>query len=715
MKITAVFCLSATLLLLSNTSRSQASDLENDNNLTNTEAVGHNSLSLFDNYKLETNDAAVVASKSQNNFLHITSGTKQAWPGIIIRPVGKRYWNLKSYSKIVLTVNNLDASPLKIFLRADSPVLTNKKLRPWIAERITVSANASQDIHLLLKRQNSSVSNLIGMEKLPSGLSMTGFEPSKISKFVVFLKRSSEPRSFEIGNLRAVGEYDYKSWEDIPKKDFFPIVDRFGQYRHSIWPNKVFSDNDLHEQKKEEEKNLKQHSRSVNWNKYGGWVNGPKFKATQHFRVKKVGDYWWFIDPDGYLFWSHGIDVVSNTQKTIITGRGNYFSNLSDTTSSYYSDLFTTVKKNQVIMGHYIGKENLKTYDFFQSNLKMKYGSNWNQHVNKLTHKRLSSWGINTLGLWSAREITSMGRTPYVEWLYYHAPKIGGRGKYKTNMVDMWDPKFIERLKKTTNKLNKLKEDPWCIGVFVDNELPWEDAKLFAAAILSASSNQPAKIKFIEFLIQKYNSINKFNRKWKTKYRNWNELENPIVLNDENIPWGIANEFYRMSAGQYYKTVQAFIKQNAPNLLYLGSRLNGEFPIPASEAAKYVDVISYNLYRTDVSDFAPPNNTDKPILIGEWHFGSDDRGVFGAGLVRADSQLDRAKKYKQYLESAIKNTYIIGAHWFQYMDQPTTGRISNEQNHQIGFVSITDTPYHETIEASREIGLKIYTTRQNLK
>jgi agarase len=42
------------------------------------------------------------------------------------------------------------------------------------------------------------------------------------------------------------------------------------------------------------------------------------------------------------------------------------------------------------------------------------------------------------------------------------------------------------------------------------------------------------------------------------------------------------------------------------------------------------------------------------------------------------------------------------------MDEPTTGRAYDEENYQIGFVDVVDTPYRETIAACREVGYNLY-------
>ena len=56
----------------------------------------------------------------------------------------------------------------------------------------------------------------------------------------------------------------------------------------------------------------------------------------------------------------------------------------------------------------------------------------------------------------------------------------------------------------------------------------------------------------------------------------------------------------------------------------------------------------------------------------------------------------------------LRHPQFVGCHWFQYCDEPTTGRVWDEENYQIGFVDIADTPYAETVEAAREVAAKMY-------
>ena len=48
---------------------------------------------------------------------------------------------------------------------------------------------------------------------------------------------------------------------------------------------------------------------------------------------------------------------------------------------------------------------------------------------------------------------------------------------------------------------------------------------------------------------------------------------------------------------------------------------------------------------------------------------------------------------------------------YKYQDEPTTGRVLDEENYQIGLIDEADTAYPETIDACREVGYKMYQER----
>ena len=162
----------------------------------------------------------------------------------------------------------------------------------------------------------------------------------------------------------------------------------------------------------------------------------------------------------------------------------------------------------------------------------------------------------------------------------------------------------------------------------------------------------------------------------------------------------------------YFKAIREVLDELAPDKLYLGCRSNSvSFNRIAFEAqAEFCDVMSINHYDYNLSTFSETRGLDKPLIVGEYHFGALDRGQAHTGLRTAPSQKQRARIYKHFVEQALKSDYIVGTHWFQYLDQCFTARADGE-NYQIGFVDICDRPHPEMIEASRQIRDEMYQLR----
>ena len=77
------------------------------------------------------------------------------------------------------------------------------------------------------------------------------------------------------------------------------------------------------------------------------------------------------------------------------------------------------------------------------------------------------------------------------------------------------------------------------------------------------------------------------------------------------------------------------------------------------------------------------------------------------GLVQVRNLAERGTAYRFYVEQAAAFPAFIGSSWFQWVDQPCTGRMDGE-NYNIGLVDVTDRPYADIIEAMR-------TTHQRLQ
>jgi len=85
--------------------------------------------------------------------------------------------------------------------------------------------------------------------------------------------------------------------------------------------------------------------------------------------------------------------------------------------------------------------------------------------------------------------------------------------------------------------------------------------------------------------------------------------------------------------------------------------------------------------------------------------------MFHTGLVRTRNQQDRAKSYIRYVRSVIDCPAFVGCHWFQYIDEPVTGRFWDGENYNIGFVTVVDSPYPELVDAARKVHAEAYDRR----
>jgi len=650
-----------------------------------------------------TNDAKV--NLSQDGALRIETGTKQNWPGITLKtPAGK--WDLSKYEYITVDIKNTDTKPVTVYCRVDNPGADGSN--NCVTDSITLNPDKSETLTVRLyptTYQLSEPVELIGMRQGPA--QQGKLDASNITQLIVFVTKPSDKHVFEIDNIRAGGHVKM-----MDTATFFPFIDEFGQFIHKDWPGKTHSQEELIAHGKIEEKHLDANPTPPNRNKYGGWTAGPKLKATGFFRVQKYKDKWWLVDPEGRLFWSHGIDCVRSANATPITDREHYYRNLPKNDS-----LFSTFygRGGWAPHGYYKDHSPYRTYDFSQANFLRKYGPDWQQKFADITHRRLKSWGLNTIANWSDSKIYLMRKTPYVATISYSARNLEGSQGYWGKFFDVFDPSFRQALRRRLEREKDTSSgDPWCVGYFVHNELSWGDETSLAAAALTSPPDQPAKKVFIEDLKAKYKSIDKLNNAWGTNHKTWDALLQSTKTPDKKKARDDLIAFYTKIAETYFKTIREEVKKIAPNQLYMGCRFAWVNDLAARAATKFCDIVSYNRYSYSVENHRLPDGIDMPVIIGEFHFGALDRGMFHTGLKKTTNQQDRADKYKSYVQGALRNPYIVGTHWFQYKDQATTGRGDGE-NYQIGFIDICDKPYPETIKACRQVGYTMYEYRINTR
>ncbi len=622
------------------------------------------------------------------------------WPNVSFQAPGGT-WDWSLYAGVAVSLHNPGELSVPVAMRVDNAGADGTNH----CNNVLGSVPPKGDFTLAMRFNTGGPQRLWGMRGVPSMIPLgqgPAIDAAKITAFQVFLPR---PRQEHILIFR-------RAWL-IPREAddsamAMPFVDRFGQYKHADWPGKLKNERELEKRRKAEGRLLKKQFMFPERDGYGGWGEGPVLQATGWFRTEQVNNKWWLVTPEGRLFFSVGMDCVGMGEYTFVEGRSDWFEWLPREDEVPFSGLYRRMS------GAHSGAECIggqgRAFSFYSANLMRKYGEGWPERWRETTYARLRAWGFNTLANWAQKEVLDHSPMPYVVALgvYGVRPVEGGAG-YWGKMKDVYDPGFAEAADKTFAAVKDTHaQNPLCIGYFVDNELAWEEVRLGA---LNSPKDQPCREELMRQLKEQYGAIAALNAAWETHAENWDSLKAPALLNEA------ANRdldaFLHAFAKRYFETLQAARKKYAPHQLYLGCRFSTA-PEPAVRAcAEVADVVSFNLYQPCVPAdmWTGPKDLGKPIIIGEFHFGALDRGMFHTGLVAAQNQEARAESYARYVRSVVDHPAFVGCHWFQYVDEPNTGRWFDGENYNIGFVDVTDTPYPELVDAAREVHRDLYLRR----
>jgi hypothetical protein len=551
----------------------------------------------------------------------------------------------------------------------------------------------------------------IAPDSLQMNVSGPSIDLSHIVAFQIFLPKPARQTALFLDNIRL-----------LPPTPLGGLADQYGQFTRADWPGKIHQDADFRKQDTEERQWLAANPKPPDRDLYGAWRDGPLLTNNSFFRTAFVLDgqevspgstpanqgRWWLVAPSGRLFFSLGVDVIGYEETTRVAGRESLFDWLPG-------------PGDPLQQFSYPGPS--RTANFYGMDLYRKYGTNWRSQARSRALDRLDSWGFNTIGNWSSSDLFETHRVAYTVSIGYDNSGLAKFFSASQQMTDVFDARFPARMAAgISNAVAPWKDDPWCLGYFVENELPWAgwgsgstEQYALPIGVLASTNALPAKAEFARLLQSRYSSVSGLNAAWNTRLASWNDisihavtLPSPLTAACVADLGGFLTDF----SSRYFSIVRTNMKQFAPNQLYLGCRFASRPTEAVSVAAQYCDVVSFNIYNRslDPNTWGFTSTLGKPCVIGEFHFGALDRGMFHPGLVRTGDQADRGRAYQEYLQSVLTLPAFVGCHWFQYCDEPLTGRFDGE-NYNIGMVSGTDTPYGELVAAARQIQSEIYSRK----
>ncbi|MBI3785216.1 MAG: hypothetical protein HY270_17630 [Deltaproteobacteria bacterium] len=428
---------------------------------------------------------------------------------------------------------------------------------------------------------------------------------------------------------------------------------------------------------------------------YFGW-RGISTRASGRFRTEQINGVWWLVTPEGNAYFSSGVNHV--------TSEGDYAPALGRSP--------------------------------YQDNLLARYGTTqaWSDAV----VDRFERLGLTTIGAWSEYSLFAH-RVPYTEILGFagRAPAVPGLSAGVTGLRirDYFDPSFESGAAVEADGARSCVADPYCIGVFSDNELGWGVSIVQAVPYLDAyvrlPSGAPGKLALQQFFNDWYHGdLAAFNADWEQQLASFDAVQALTTLphsstNEPTAQAAARRAFTVRIAQRYYSVVYAALRAVSPDLLILGSRFLAYTTLPeiAQIAGSYVDVLSVNQYEVpsdilailrgsygrygyvatgdlfaDLDELYRLSN--KPLLISETGFRAKDSGLpntYPPFFPVYRTQTDRANGYARYMEHVFARSYLVGVHWFEYVDQPAQGRFDGENNNW-GIVDINDNEYTEVAQ-----------------
>jgi hypothetical protein len=391
---------------------------------------------------------------------------------------------------------------------------------------------------------------------------------------------------------------------------------------------------------------------------YGGRTD-QKLESTGYFRVEKLEDAWTLVDPEGHPFLCLSMNFVRTHEEW------------GDTRYSY--------------PGRFASK------------------SDWVAETFDLLRNKL---GFNTLGNWSEHEAFQENKTP-IPYVFnpgivsQFARKLGilepsdGPTHLTNQVLPAFHPDLPEHVDSCFKKYAHLREDPWLIGAFSDNEIPFYERKILSR-FLSMGENDSSTLKAREWLAER-------------------------GLKEEDITEEHDREFLTLVMDTYLTLVRNAMDKYLPNHLYLGTRFHMAITSQLSAykvMGKYADVISTNLYHRWTPNQAAitewTETAGKPIMFTEWYAKGNDSGMrnrSGAGLT-VHTQKERGMFYQNFTLNLLRNPNVVGWHWFRYMDEPPVEHGEGSTNK--GLVNSQYDPYPELADAMGQVNHEVYALRDAL-
>ena len=325
------------------------------------------------------------------------------------------------------------------------------------------------------------------------------------------------------------------------------------------------------------------------------------------------------------------------------------------------------------------------------------------------TLARVKAAGFKSLGAWSNpifHELDVPMTRDLNVWSWVAGPC---RRLYSTTWYETAE-------KAIRTQTTPLKDNKNLVGYFIDNELDWGDTASGPAAYFDyLDLGDPNRAAVVRSVKNVWPTIADYNVAFGTKLASFEELAALPTLPHSNVVSydRLYRAFLTQLATDYFKQTCELIRKYDPNHLVLGVRFRGYAPPEVVRGSRgLTDAQSINYYVSDArldADMFRMMHEDsggQPVLITEYSFHaldgrSGNQNVVGFAGQVIDQQA-RADGYRLFTKRLAEVPFLVGADWFQWSDEPGSGRVSDGEDVNFGVVDTNDSPYDALVAAVRE-------------
>ncbi len=506
------------------------------------------------------------------------------------------------------------------------------------------------------------------------------------------MRKGATPARFSLSPITAVSQEPPRLEQPLLPRG--PLLDELGQSALRDWSTKSASPQQVTDRLQAQLLAAPQQRLPEGFSRWGG-CKAQRCDATGFFRVMRDGGRWWLVDPDGYQFWSAGIDCVRVD------------------TEANYDGLATALAWMPEQEGDYAGisaqHDDAPEINYLAANFIRAFGAaGWKEKWAEIALAELRRIGFNTVANWSDWRIASQAQAPYVRPL---SPLYEALPTVYRDFPDVYHPDFEAVAADYAGQLRETRDDPAFIGYFMMNEPTWGFAgDSVAEGMLFTAPQCHSRRALADFLRQRHASDSALAAAWGIP-----ATFDALAGSEWRTPLSEAarkdlEDFSEVMVERFFGGLSAACRKVDPNHLNLGMRYYTVPPAWAMQGMQHFDVFSMNCYKSrvpaeEMSRISQMLNM--PIMIGEWHFGALDAGLPASGIGRVPDQAARGQAYRIYLEDAAAKPWCVGVHYFILYDQSALGRFDGE-NYNIGFLDVCNRPYEALCQAARASHERLY-------